>query len=288
MYMGKGYGFQPEAGVALASEMFGMPNDTHFGFLPEEALSGFAVSDTDNAVVSMQVPTKSKSLRFVVSMGLLHEFLDAVRKDYAVFPFGPDLTALNSMVYYDVPGFRLFRDHMNGKAARCQVKLKDAQGNQSPKFEVKFRSNKGVTEKHFLAFDKDFNPLFTGEVADKFHQLTGVAVTDLSPALSSGSDKFILLNSDHLERIEVDAGLRFALPGSREDGLVIPLAVVRISGIPEIGSEATRFFQRRSIRTLSFSRYMLGGSFLLKGQKSNRYKNKIRQIQKIVQYEPAC
>lgn len=287
MYMGKGYGFQSEAGVAMASDMFGMPDNIHSGFLVREALSGFVVASPENAALSGQIPVKSKSARYVISMELLLEFLASFRSDYAVLPFDTDLTALNTMVYYDVPDFTLYRDHMKGKAARCQVKLKNIQGSQLPMFEVKFRSNKGITGKYLLPFDKDVTQLFAGEVADKFYGLAGFTVSELRPSLGSCSDKFVLFDSESHERIEVDAGLQFALAGSEEDGLLIPLAIVRISGSPENASPTARFFHERRIKSMTFSRYLLGGSMLLPGLKSNRYKHKIRQIQKIVQYEPA-
>jgi hypothetical protein len=282
-----GYGFRPVAGLSMDSGFPGMPELTRDRYLLDETLSRFSVSNPDLISVTDTLPSKVKSFRYVISLGLLYEFLEAVSENYVILPSGSNLRSVNSMVYYDLPDYRLFRDHMKGKAARCQVKLKNIQDSQYPMFEVKFRSNKGVTGKYLLPFDKDINQLFGGGVSDKFYGLTGLNVYELRPALGSCSDKFVLIDRESHERIEVDAGLQFALPGSGEDGLLIPLAVVRISGIPENESPTARFFHERRIKTMTFSRYLLGGSLLLTGMKSNRYKHKIRQIQKIVQYELA-
>lgn len=287
MYMGNGYGFWPEAGDDIDIDYSGIPYNTHPGSYLLELLSEFSISNPENTRVSIPTLTKSKPSRYVIPLGLLFKFLETVRDHYEVMPLSSELVTLNSMVYYDVPGYRLFRDHMNGKAGRCQVKLKTSPEFQAPVLEVKFRSNKGTTGKHLLTLQKDLFHFLPDEVKDKFSLITGMSVSDLRPVVGSSSGKFVLLGRMHHERIEVDAEIRFSLPGIGEKELILPLAVVRISGNQGQDTLATRFFGDLRIRPFSFSRYLLGGSMLLTDQKTNRYKNKILQLQKMMQHEPS-
>ena len=287
MHKENGYGFQPAAGDDMDINYPGIPYNAHSNAYLLEILSEFSVLNPENFPVLLPTLTKSRHCRYVIPIGLLYKFLETGRDHYEVMLFGSELTALNSMVYYDVPGYRLFRDHMNGKAGRCQVKLKKSPEFQAPVIEVKFRSNKGVSGKHLLPFQEDFFHLLPEELKDKFIQLTGTSVSELRPVVESSSEKFVLRGRMHHERIEVDAEIRFSLPGSGEKELVLPLAVVRISDNLGQDTLATRFFGDLRIRPFSFSRYLLGGSMLLTDQKTNRYKNKILQFQKMMQHEPS-
>lgn len=287
MHKENGYGFQPAAGEDMDINYPGIPYNAHSNAYLLEILSEFPVLNPENFPVLLPTLTKSRHCRYVIPIGLLYKFLETGRDHYEVMHFGSELTALNSMVYYDVPGYRLFRDHMNGKAGRCQVKLKKSPEIQAPIIEVKFRSNKGVSGKHLMPFQEDLFHLLPEELKDKFIQLTGTSVSELRPVVESSSEKFVLLGRMHHERIEVDAEIRFSLPGSGEKELVLPLAVVRISNNQGQDTLATRFFGDHRIRPFSFSRYLLGGSMLLTDQKTNRYKNKILQFQKMMQHEPS-
>lgn len=286
MIKGFGYGQQPEAGFAMDSYGSVRHDNTACGFLLSETLSEFSISNRDLNAVSGSCRTKPKTIRYVIPFYLVFDFLETIREKYVVLTEGSDLTNHNSMLYLDLPDYRLFRDHMNGKASRCLIKIKNTSGIEPSMIEIKFRSNKGITGKHLFAYRDDLNHQIPNEVKDKFFQMTDISFLELRPSLESVSQKLVLMGRQINDRVEIDYGFGFSLPGSPVKQMNLPIAVIRISGTQEQGIAAARFFDDRRIRPFSFSRYLLGGSLLLPDQKSNRYKPKILQLQKIMQNEP--
>ncbi len=215
--------------------------------------------------------------KYLMSMGQLEDVLAEVAHHYRIL----DINGLRSnhyqSQYYDTPDFYFYRRHHSGKQNRLKIRKRMYVESNLTFLEVKFKSNKGRTEKDRTKLD-GLTPDLSLENENYIHQMSHFE-EHLEPKLMNLFERITLVDQSLPERITIDLNLSFVVDNHTVE---IPDLVI-IEAKQERQNRHSVFLQalkKRLIRPESMSKYCLGIA-LLTDQKSNMFKEKIRTIKSL-------
>lgn len=215
--------------------------------------------------------------KYLMSMGQLEDVLAEVAHHYRIL----DINGLRSnhyqSQYYDTPDFYFYRRHHSGKQNRLKIRKRMYVESNLTFLEVKFKSNKGRTEKDRTKLD-GLTPDLSLENENYIHEMSHFE-EHLEPKLMNLFERITLVDQSLPERITIDLNLSFVVDNHTVE---IPDLVI-IEAKQERQNRHSVFLQalkKRLIRPESMSKYCLGIA-LLTDQKSNMFKEKIRTIKSL-------
>jgi len=215
--------------------------------------------------------------KYLMSMSQLEDVLAEVAHHYRIL----DINGLRSnhyqSQYYDTPDFYFYRRHHSGKQNRLKIRKRMYVESNLTFLEVKFKSNKGRTEKDRTKHD-GLTPDLSIENENYIHEMSHFE-EHLEPKLMNLFERITLVDQSLPERITIDLNLSFVVDNHTVE---IPDLVI-IEAKQERRNRHSVFLQalkKRLIRPESMSKYCLGIA-LLTDQKSNMFKEKIRTIKSL-------
>ena len=215
--------------------------------------------------------------KYLMSMSQLEDVLAEVAHHYRIL----DINGLRSnhyqSQYYDTPDFYFYRRHHSGKQNRLKIRKRMYVESNLTFLEVKFKSNKGRTEKDRTKLD-GLTPDLSLENENYIHEMSHFE-EHLEPKLMNLFERITLVDQSLPERITIDLNLSFVVDNHTVE---IPDLVI-IEAKQERRNRHSVFLQalkKRLIRPESMSKYCLGIA-LLTDQKSNMFKEKIRTIKSL-------
>ena len=230
------------------------------------------LKEMDNVALMNRTDTK-----YLMSMSQLEDVLAEVAHHYRIL----DINGLRSnhyqSQYYDTPDFYFYRRHHSGKQNRLKIRKRMYVESNLTFLEVKFKSNKGRTEKDRTKLD-GLTPDLSIENENYIHEMSHFE-EHLEPKLMNLFERITLVDQSLPERITIDLNLSFVV----EDHTVEIPDLVIIEAKQERQNRHSVFLQalkKRLIRPESMSKYCLGIA-LLTDQKSNMFKEKIRTIKSL-------
>ncbi|NTW04425.1 MAG: VTC domain-containing protein, partial [Oscillochloris sp.] len=183
-------------------------------------------------------------------------------------------------LYFDTSDFRLYMSHHAGWLNRYKVRSRRYVGTNQSFIEVKLKTNKDRTVKQRISTDS-FTMACTPEVSDFIATHTSGEAPALEPKLWNEFSRITLASVSERERVTVDLNLRF-----RGNGQFLPLPGVAIVEVKQDGmSRDSAFIQQLhavGLYPTGFSKYCVGVSLLYSEVKHNRFKPKIRLVQKLM------
>ena len=230
------------------------------------------LKEMDNVALMNRTDTK-----YLMSMSQLEDVLAEVAHHYRIL----DINGLRSnhyqSQYYDTPDYYFYRRHHSGKQNRLKIRKRMYVESNLTFLEVKFKSNKGRTEKDRTKLD-GLTPDLSLENENYIHEMSHFE-EHLEPKLMNLFERITLVDQSLPERITIDVNLSFVVNDRTVD---IPDLVI-IEAKQERQNRHSVFLQalkKRLIRPESMSKYCLGIA-LLTDQKSNMFKEKIRTIKSL-------
>lgn len=245
-----------------------------------DAIPPISLGEMDSIRLMNRTDTK-----FVTEQETLVRILsEASRCGYrALVADGMKLSPYDSL-YYDTPDLKMFMDHHNRRLVREKVRTRVYLSSGATFLEVKHKNNKGRTRKKRMAIAPELFGDFredAGAVA-YLESHSSYPATGISPALETAFDRITLVNAAKTERLTIDMNLRFknvrtGLEADLGDGVIIEL---KQDGRAE--SQMKRILLDCRVKPLRISKYCIGTTLTDPGAKANRFKEKIRKIQKII------
>ena len=230
------------------------------------------LKEMDNVALMNRTDTK-----YLMSMSQLEDVLAEVAHHYRIL----DINGLRSnhyqSQYYDTPDYYFYRRHHSGKQNRLKIRKRMYVESNLTFLEVKFKSNKGRTEKDRTKLD-GLTPDLSLENENYIHEMSHFE-EHLEPKLMNLFERITLVDQSLPERITIDVNLSFVVDNHTVE---IPDLVI-IEAKQERQNRHSVFLQalkKRLIRPESMSKYCLGIA-LLTDQKSNMFKEKIRTIKSL-------
>lgn len=180
-------------------------------------------------------------------------------------------------VYYDTPGLALYRAHHAGAATRVKFRVREYTDSHLTYYEVKMRSNDGVTDKRRQRLREQLQlPELLKTVAQEHPRyIRQEAVQEM---LEVDYNRITLVAKTGGERVTIDLNLTYRARGREQtfpDRVIIEVKHDRGAR----SAERDRF-RRIGIRPGSISKYCLGILSLYPEVKQNRFKLPLRILAK--------
>lgn len=229
--------------------------------------------------------------KYVATMRQLRDILRMAQEVYYAQQIGGQRIAAYDTLYFDTPTLEMFVHHHNRRMVRQKVRIRKYVGSPSSRFEgkeltfleIKNKNNKGRTKKKRI------------EVADQqvlAHPSDDVSVFMekrcwydwplLLPELRTVFKRITLVNKEKTERLTIDMQLRWENQQTRIDKTYDELVIIELKRDGNSPSPMLGIMQALRIKPLKISKYCVGTALTNPDVKQNRFKAKIRKIEKIV------
>jgi hypothetical protein len=237
-----------------------------------QEIDPISLKEMDSVALMNRTDTK-----YLLSFEQLTEVLEEVSGHYRILDIKGVRRNHYQSEYYDTPDFYFYKRHHSGKKNRLKIRKRRYVESDISFLEVKFKSNKGRTEKDRMKL-AELNLELSPENIQYIHD-TSHFEDQLEPKLMNTFERITLVDQALPERITIDCYLSFEMG---ENKLQIPDLVI-IEAKQERQNRHSIFLsalKKRLIRPESMSKYCLGVA-LMTYQKSNMFKEKIRRIKKL-------
>ena len=249
----------------------------------QRTLEGFTpvtLEEMDGVKLLNRIDTK-----YLTNEATLRKVLeDASAAGYrALMADGAKLTPYNT-VYYDTPALKMFLDHHNRRLVRQKVRTRVYVNSALSFLEIKRKDNHGRTKKKRIGIPESELMDFSGNTSAcaYLQKHSAYSVETVSPVLSTAFRRITLVNPAATERLTIDTGLHFenfrtGRKASLEDAVIIELkqdahASSRMKGI----------LLENRVKPMRISKYCIALTLTDPSAKSNRFKVKVRRIEKTI------
>ncbi len=255
-------------------------NNAEVNILDEqlEAFDPISLVEMDRVKLMNRIDTK-----FIIGYHQLPGILAKASSAYRILEIDGSRVSPYSSIYFDTADVQMYTMHHNGKLNRYKVRMRLYLQSGDTYLEIKRKNNKGRTSKKRISISREhFESLHFDEIESLFvREKTPYELENLKPQLQNAFHRITLVDYNETERVTLDIGLNFRKIG--EDAF-IPMNKMVIVEIKQDGAASSSFrklFDEASVSPKSISKYCLGMMLTNPGIKYNRFKEKIRLINKI-------
>ena len=261
-----------------------MPEESHISLAgPLEALAPISLEEMDSVRLMNRIDTKYLTDEAVL-LGVLR---DAATAGYRVLVADGARISPYDSVYFDTEGLRMFSDHHNKRLRRQKVRTRAYVNSGDAFLEIKRKNNRGRTKKKRTGIPMLELPDFRTD-ADACRYLadwSDFRAEELQPTLETVFQRITLVNPALTERITIDTNLSFknfrtGLGTSLRDAVIIELKQDGRSA-----SEMKRILLDHRVKPARISKYCIAVTLTDPAAKSNRFKVKVRQIEKTINHQ---
>ena len=211
----------------------------------------------------------------------LPELLQTIKHDYYILNIGGKNQLPYTTTYYDTTKNKMYASHHNGKLNRFKIRRRSYVASRISFLEIKFKSNKGRTIKKRIP--ADFNNLKFTKQEDKFISThTPYTSQELKLSLFNQFSRLTLVNKSFKERCTIDLGLQFKIANKTVTMKNLVIIEIKSEG-NSISSPLAISLRDHRIKTSGFSKYCVGRTITDPTLKRNAFKEKIRNIEKVIQ-----
>jgi hypothetical protein len=223
-------------------------------------------------------------IKFLIPIGLMPNIMAEAKACYKVLEINRERLCLYETLYYDTEALDLYHAHQSGKLNRYKVRFRKYVGSNLSFFEIKYKNNKGRTQKSRIQQPNEFEERLSLEKTDFLEKNTPLKAANLKGNLKVKYWRITLVNKTSKERFTMDLNLAFS---QEEIEVAYHQIVVAEVKQEKIGpSPIIDIFKKYHLRPGSISKYCLGVISLNQKIKHNRFKPEFLQIKKIInQYD---
>jgi hypothetical protein len=222
--------------------------------------------------------------KYLFPAARLNFLLDQLQPFYKVLTVNQHRISKYENIYFDTRTLRCYHDHHNGRAHRFKIRYRRYSDSGDCYFEVKRKTNRGITVKKRQAAASLGHEIGSEQAAFLAQQL-GELKEPFFPTLSNSFYRITLVNLLHRERVTVDILLEFSNQSREKNLSTIVVAEVKQEH-HDYDSAFKQLMQQQRIFPLSFSKYCIGTLLTCPGIKYNRFKPKLTLLNKFMN-EPA-
>ena len=245
-----------------------------------EPISPITLGEMDSIRLMNRIDAKY----LTTEQALLGILSDAARCGYrALETEGTKISSYDTL-YYDTPEQQMFLDHHNRRLVRQKVRTRVYVGSGQTFLEIKLKNNHGRTKKKRTeirpeAFEDFRRDPAASALLEKYSALPS---DSLSPAVETIFRRITLVNAAKTERLTIDSALCFI---NRRTGREVSLQDAVIIELKQDGrakSEMREILLNHRIKPVRVSKYCIGVTLTDPDIKHNRFKPKVRKIEKTI------
>ena len=219
--------------------------------------------------------------KYLVTEAQLRDILLGIRDGYYAQEVEDNRLSPYSTVYYDTPDLIMYLIHHDRHLVRDKVRVRTYVDSNLTFCEVKHKNNKGRTKKKRIKVEPIDNIIDNPEAAAFLAEKQPYPVASLTPHLVTIFDRFTLVNYDKTERLTIDCNLRFENLRNGNTASMVPLAVMELKQDGRAHSLLKDVLFELRIRPFKVSKYCIGTCMTQPEVKQNRFKKKLRRIEKL-------
>jgi len=219
--------------------------------------------------------------KFILNIDRLNNLLDSASEMYDVLEINGEQLLNYNTQYYDTPNFQMYKAHQNKKLNRFKIRQREYLISNIGFMEVKFKSNKGRTDKSRFQING-----IESELSEKSLEF----ITDnsfyrgssLVKSLLNRFSRITLVHKMDVERVTIDFNLDFR---NESSFVTLPyLSIVEVKREGYARSDLIDLLKENRIYKKSFSKYSIGTLLLNPNFKGNSFKKTLLTLKKIENY----
>lgn len=217
--------------------------------------------------------------KFLLNKRILPDLLLEASLYYKVLEIENKRMMSYSSNYFDTEEYTMYHAHHNGKLNRFKIRWREYVDSNLAFLEVKFKNNKGRTIKSRI------NHTINGggfPVEEKYfiEKNTPFAAKDLVTTLKNSFFRITLVGNETKERITIDFNLLYE--NNKQQYNISDLVIVEVKQEKySLNSNFVKLLRERGVKPTGMSKYCIGTALLHNDVKTNLFKPKIIQLNKI-------
>lgn len=221
--------------------------------------------------------------KYLVDRERLPEILSRLTGHFYVQELAGRRVAHYHTLYYDTPDVQMYHVHHAGKLNRQKLRARIYCETDTAFCEIKTKNNKKRTKKKRVELDlSDFgNMLQNPEIHEFVSKKLWYDPALLVPQVENEFDRITLVNVGKTERLTIDMNIHFRNRYTYNDAEVPHLVIIELKQDGNIPSFFKSVLQEMRIHPYRVSKYCLGTMLTNPSVKMNRFKKKLRYIEKL-------
>lgn len=229
--------------------------------------------------------------KYAVPRTVLPLILEAAKADYYAQEIDGKRIATYDTMYYDTEDLDMYVRHHDRQLVRQKIRVRQYVDSDLTFLEIKRKNNKGRTKKKRISVPGfDISGSTFGEskrslwsVEDFIAAKSRYEWSELSPHLWTKFHRITLVNKAKTERLTIDMDLVWENVISGEKKSFEDLVIIELKRDGNIPSKMTHIMLDLRVHPLKISKYCIGTALTTPEIKKNRFKSKIRKIEKLCQ-----
>ena len=218
--------------------------------------------------------------KFVTTMPQLLRLLSMAKDDYYVQDIDGERNMLYDTTYFDTQGFSMYKEHQHGHAGRQKIRFRTYVSSHLQFMEVKTKNNHGRTKKKRMkVVDTDITD---SEKLNFLQEHLRYNPDELRPAIANSFNRITLVNKGKTERLTIDTDLQFnnLVTGTKRNMGKLVIVELKRDGL--CYSPVLEMLRQLRVFPHGFSKYCMGSALTNDELKVNRFKQKLRDVERIV------
>lgn len=218
--------------------------------------------------------------KFVTTRDGLCRLLEMAANDYSIQEIGGKKVMPYTTLYFDTPEHEMYSEHQRGRKNRQKIRVRRYESSGISFFEVKRKNNKGRTDKKRIEI-----PVRV-PMPEEYHEFLAkysrYADSRLLPQLSNEFRRITLVNRAMTERLTIDLDLKFHNEQTGIDADMDNLVIIEVKRDGLTPSPVLAMLNKLRIHSSGFSKYCIGMTLTNPQLKSNRFKERIRYVSRLM------
>lgn len=219
--------------------------------------------------------------KYLVTSGQLIAILQGVQERYYAQEVEGNRLSPYCTVYYDTPELVMYIIHHDRHLVRDKVRVRTYVDSHLTFCEVKHKTNKGRTKKKRIQIQPGTDVVKDPESVAFLEERQPYPVNSLIPQLETAFDRITLVNYEKTERLTIDCNLVFRNFTAETKASMGDLVVMELKQDGRAHSLLKEVLFDLRIKPFKISKYCIGTALTRPEIKQNRFKKKIRRINKL-------
>lgn len=185
--------------------------------------------------------------------------------------------------YYDTDDLNMYRIHHDGRATREKIRVRSYADFGLSFFEIKKKNNKKKTNKKRISVSAGYS-VRQADIVEFMEKHSRYAGVRISPSLSNDFYRITLVNHARTERVTIDYDLKFSNPRTGVSRPFSDVVIVEVKRDGNRPSPIRDILRECRVMPVSISKYCIGQVITDKNLKRNRFKAKLKMIDKLTNY----
>jgi hypothetical protein len=218
--------------------------------------------------------------KFVTTVPVLLQLLEMAKDDYWAQEIDGERNLAYQTTYFDTLDYNMYYVHQSGHTNRQKLRFRTYVSSNLQFMEVKTKNNHGRTKKKRMkVVDTDITD---SEKLNFLQEHLRYNPDELRPAIANSFNRITLVNKGKTERLTIDTDLQFnnLVTGTQRNMGKLVIVELKRDGL--CYSPVLEMLRQLRVFPHGFSKYCMGSALTNDELKVNRFKQKLRDVERIV------